>query len=192
MASLPPQHMALLISLQQEVHIEYEPPMLHQSLYYELDRSLNLPEEQLSGLKIFNNNARSLPSNYNQYCTLFTHLAYTSSITFDIITETWLDDSLTNTFQFEGYSSLYKHKTPDKRGSGIAIFVKNTLKCKTRPDLHLTLNRYLEFDCLFIELLPDTTFHSPALILGVLYRSPSHNNISNINQELSVIIDQIN
>ena len=176
-----------------EEHLDYQPSLLQQSKYYDIHEPISLPQEHISSLKIFNNNARSLMSTHRQYEILLKHLTDNDNLTFDILTftETWLDQNLENSIHFDDYSSVYKHKKPDKRGGGISIHVKNNISYKVRPDLCFTPDTCHMYDCLFIELLPDSAQRTVPLVIGVLYRSPSFNSINDFNISLFSLIDKI-
>ena len=180
-----------LVALEELVNDDNQ-PLIQQSSYYEIDGPQLLPTEFNHSFKIFNNNARSILSNYAQYETLFSHLANLRGTSFDILTftETWLDDTLADSVQFKGYTGIFKHKTPDKRGGGIAIYIKDDYKYKIRSELTFPNDESDLFDCLFIEILAEKS-NSVPIVLGVLYRSPSHNTMNDFSKSLSGLLDKV-
>ena len=176
-----------------EEHLDHQPSLIQQSKYYDVHESLSLPKEFTSCLKIFNNNARSLMSTHRQYEILLEYLANHNNLTFDVLTftETWLDETLENSIHFDDYTSIFKHKQPEKRGGGISIHVKNNINFKLRPDLSFNAEMCHMFDCLFIELMSDCAQQTVPIIIGVLYRSPSFNSINEFSRSLQGLIDKI-
>ena len=172
---------------------DHQSPLVPQSNYYHLHNPIVLPQDHINSLKIFNNNARSLLSSHSHYETLFSLLENANNLSFDIITftETWLDETLCEFTHFEKYKHIFKHKIPDKRGGGIDIYIKDHIKYKLRPDLAFPTDKSHMFDCIFVELVPASNTQCN-LILGVLYRSPSYNNISEFTDNLISLIDCVN
>ena len=77
-------------------------------------------------IKICHVNAQSIPANYIEFLRLFSNQA------FDIITvsETWFKQCHSNkAFSLFGYK-LYRNDRYDKRGGGIGVYIKQTLKSK--------------------------------------------------------------
>ena len=171
-------------------YLEQETLIAQSSYFDPEDLSSLLNPNDTNYLKIFNNNARSLLSNQSQYQMYFADLAESHKMAFDILTftETWLNDHLSNIVHFDSYTGLYKNKFPVKEGGGIAIFVKNGMNYKVRSDLCFPPDKCHMFDCLFIEVKPNKLPQSRPVVLGVLYRSPSFNSISEFDGCLSDIV----
>ncbi|KAJ8025074.1 hypothetical protein HOLleu_35175 [Holothuria leucospilota] len=86
------------------------------------------------------------------------------------ITETWLNDlSPSNTLQIDGYKLLYKNRL-NKRGGGVALFIKENLHANIRADLSQLMNDSAE--TLFVEIENSKTRNT---LVGVIYRPPEQN-----------------
>ena len=167
----------------------HESPLFTKSLYY--DKSF-LSHNHPHDMKILNTNARSLPKNFLQFEALLAELS-TQNFSFEILTftETWLDNSLESSINFNTYVPVMKHKSPVKEGGGLAIFVKTNIRFKLRNDLTFPIDKQNQFDGIFIEIEPCNNQTRP-LILGNIYRSPSYNSITDFSQSLSLIIERLN
>ena len=140
-------------------------------------------------LSILNTNSRSLPKNKVNYDLLFKYLDEEYKFQFDILSfdETWLSSGIDQLISFESYTPLFKHKIPNKQGGGLAYFIKNGLKYNNRNDIAIPPNLHNKLDCLFIEVFAQNTW----LVIGLMYRSPSHDSIADVNTYLQDIIGKI-
>ena len=87
----------------------------------------------------------------------------------DIITlsETWLDDTVNNdSISLQHFHPPVRQDRPNNAHGGVAIYVKNTLVCKARPDLHVP-----GLDAVWVE----TKLNQDTLLVGSFYRSPDSN-----------------
>jgi hypothetical protein len=127
--------------------------------------------------------------NKQNFDVLFQSLSKNYGFNFDLIsfTETWLDDSLEQLVDFPGYSKVMKHKHGKKEGGGLAVFVKENFKFHVRNDIFVPLEHIDCFDCLFIEL----QLKPKNIIIGLLYRSPSHNTVSTFNEFILNVTEKI-
>lgn len=118
----------------------------------------------------------------SEYETYFESLQSNTFDCFDVLsfTESWLDDTLQQLAVLENYKPVFKHKVGKKEGGGIAINVKNTIKYICRPDLSMPHDQQHKFDCLFIEISPET--FSRNIIVGIVYRSPSYDSIADFSK----------
>ena len=168
-------------------------PTFTKSQYYDLAEFCNVFSEQSPGnfLKVFNTNSRSLPLHMKDYKLLFESIYQTTKLDFDIISfsETWLNSDLEQLTFMNGYSALYKHKVHKKEGGGLAIFVKDGLSFKNRPDLAFPCEFHDKFDALFVEL--ELGSRSDNVILGVMYRSPSNRSQKDFIQCANVLVEKI-
>ena len=90
--------------------------------------------------------------------------------TFIAITETWLNDlSPFNTLQIDGYKLLYKNRS-NKRGGGVALFIKENLHANIRADLSELMNDSAE--TLFVEVENSKIRNT---VVGVIYSPPEQN-----------------
>ena len=160
--------------------------------FIQLIQSTNLNTK----LSIFNSNARSLTKHKPDFDLLFDTLSHTKNFSFDVLTfdETWLNDDLASLLMFENYYSIYRHKPGIKEGGGIAIYVKEGIRFKVRNDLSFPENKRALYDCLFIEIMPENALsnhHLKNIILGVIYRSPSHPSLDEFSKSLLEIMEKI-
>jgi len=81
------------------------------------------------------------------------------------------------------------HKTENKEGGGIAVFLKNNLPYRVRHDLCFSDDVLGKFDGIFIELI--TEMGKKNSVLCVIYRTPRYNSISEITTHLAEKIDII-
>ena len=160
------------------------------SKYYDIDQfGVLIPSFDNRYLSLYNTNSRSLSKNKPQYDVLFQSLSENFNFSFDLLTftETWLNDELEQLINFEGYAKVIKNKTIIKEGGGLAIFVKENMKFKIRNDIFVPPEYTDFFDCLFIQLdnKPDN------IVIGLIYRSPSHNTIRQLNDFILNITDKM-
>ena len=114
-------------------------------------------------LKILHLNCQSLASTFTEF------EAMNYECNFDILTlsETWLTENqnLLNYVELSGYD-LYYNNRGNKRGGGVAAYVRESLKCKIRKDF-CSLDTDIEH--LWLELQGKNR-HSH-LLIGVFYQS---------------------
>ena len=84
-----------------------------------------------------------------------------------------------------GYDQPLSTPTESTKG-GVLIYVKNGLKVKPRPDLHIYKSKELE--SLFIEIINPKESND---IVGVIYRHPCMNANSFVDDHLKGIVDKI-
>ena len=165
--------------------------LINSSKYFEIPELVELTKKMAyeNHLSIFNTNSRSLLKNKANYDLLFEYLKCNSNFQFDILTfdETWLNSDLEELVTFGGYSKLTKNKKPKKEGGGLAIFVNNDIDFKQRTDIEIPPSLHNLFDCLFIEV----SCNGEQLIIGLLYRSPSHDSVAEMNTFLSGVIGKL-
>ena len=114
------------------------------------------PQTKESTLSIVHNNICSLRNKID--------LVYAELNKFDIITisETWFHESIPiDQITMQGYTNPVRR---DRSGyGGVAIYVKNNLFCKPRPDLEVT-----DLEAVWIE----TKVNQDSLLVGCFYRPP--------------------
>ena len=120
-------------------------------------------------LKILHLNTQSMVSSFPEFeCMVSTY-------NFDMycLSETWLSDNqhLLDHVQIPGYSMFYQNRS-NKRGGGVGVYLKESMKCKVRNDI-TKLDDQLEH--LWIEIQGKNR-HSNVLV-GVLYQ-PNFDNES--------------
>ena len=178
---MPPDLTTLLNSID-DTNIHEDSPIAP-SKYYDIDSLSDLTNthNRKNNISIFNTNCRSLPKNKSKYDILFETLSESNQFHFDILSfcETWLSNDLEQIANFNGYNKIMKHKSTIK-GGGLAIFIRETLKYKIRNDITVPTEFVDLFDGLFIQI--DSKPND--IVIGVLYRSPSHNTITAFNEFL--------
>ena len=171
----------------------FEPDYSSQSNYYTSEDYHRLTCNRLhsENFTIMNVNSRSLIKNISDYELLFQSFKSDKYFGFDILTftETWLDDNLQHLISFDDYNAIFKHKVGKKEGGGIAIFVRDNINFIHRTDLSFTHSKQNLFDCLFIEI--SSSKLTKNIILGVLYRSPSHDSTTDFTLSLMELLDSI-
>ena len=181
-----------MVSLEDTIYDEqfnHDSPLFTHSSYY--DKSF-LNQNHRHDMKILNTNARSLAKNFIQFEALLAELL-TQNFSFELLTftETWLNNILESSINFDTYIPVMKHKHPVKEGGGLAIFVKTGIKFRLRSDLSFPLEKQNQYDGIFIEIDAHDKNTRP-LVLGNIYRSPSFNSITDFSQSLSSIVERIN
>ena len=111
-----------------------------------------------SGLSICHLNAHSIR---NKTLNIQSELSC-----FDIITvsETWLSDNISNdNIIIPGFQPPIRCDRPDQAYGGVAVYVRNNLVCKARPDLSIP-----HLEAVWIE----TRLGQEPLLVGTFYRAP--------------------
>ena len=130
-------------------------------------------------------NARSLHQSFNDIVTLVTREKHNAD--FIMISETWLDPSLTANYAIVGYEMI--HSIPDNciTGKGSAIYVSKRFFpfCKVINNICV---KQVEFQSIF--LLISVPF-KPSFIVATVYRSPSYP-VSLFMEYLQDTLDKIN
>ena len=130
-----------------------------------MKKFFNSNPEAKSKLSILFNNIDGNSSNFDSFVADISQYGHRFSIIG--IAETNIDPIHKNLYTIPNYNSEYNEKFLDKKkGSGIAIYVKNNLTFN-RLDTYCQCTKNLE--CLFIEI---TNTIEP-FIVGVAYRPPS-------------------
>ena len=106
---------------------------------------------------------------HNNICSLQNKVPFVEAelTNFDIITlsETWLYESFpSNRLLINGYHPPVRLDRTDDAHGGVAIYVKEHLYCKHRPDLHIP-----DLEAVWIE----TKINQEPLLIGCFYRTPS-------------------
>lgn len=114
-------------------------------------------------LKIFHLNTQSLLSTFAE----FEAMAY--EYKFDILTlsETWFTDNqhLIDHVQIPGYNLYYRNRNNNKRGGGVAAYIRDNIKCKVRNDI-FSLDSSIEH--LWLEIQGKN--RNSHFLLGVFYQ----------------------
>ena len=112
-------------------------------------------------LSIVHNNIKSIRNKLDP--------VYVELNRFDIITlsETWLKSTIQQEeIRLPGYSEPVRRDRPDDSAyGGVAIYVKNNLICKPRPDLAVQ-----DLEAVWIE----TTLNQDIILVGCFYRADLH------------------
>ena len=120
-------------------------------IYYTDDSfSSNINYCHTNNTSILHINIRSLVKNFDSLSNFMYSINH-YNFTFLAITETWLNDtSPINTLYIDGYKLTHINRCNNRRGGGVALYSKDNLDIKIRPDLGLLLNDNAE--SLFIEV----------------------------------------
>ena len=109
-------------------------------------------------------NIRSLPKNFDALQQFILNLDTKPHVI--LITETWLDNSLSSSYALDCYC-LITSSQPEIRGKGTAMYINSSLAYSRRSDLESNIHQY---QSVFIEI---KTSSNRNIILGSAYRSPS-------------------
>jgi hypothetical protein len=94
---------------------------------------------------------------FTAYKTFLHSLIDNSDFNFDVITftETWANEQLQEMLNFQNYNSEFKHKINRKEGGGLAVYITEALRYKSRHDLQFPMLKQNEYDALFVEITSD-------------------------------------
>jgi hypothetical protein len=153
---------------------------------YYLENKLNSKiNESINYFSVLHHNIRSAQKNLES----LQHLLHSINIDFSIIglTETWLNQFNFSLYGIDGYFSEHNFRQ-NRRGGGVALYIKNTIKYKCRTDLDI-LNDFIESK--FIEIQTETTGIEKPIIVGVIYRPPN-TDIEDFNEWMNNTMTKIN
>ena len=134
-------------------------------------------------LSILSVNIQSLNAKFQEFKEFIASFPSMSSPDIICLQELW---QFPNSAEFciPGYSSLiYKLRKDGVSGGGIGIYVKNTINFLIDPVLSIFYDRILE--CLVIEI---SINDSDKILIGSIYRPPSHPTLNN-NEHFEQFID---
>ena len=130
------------------------------------------------GLRICHLNVRSLYGKIDEIRVI----VLSSEIDIFCISESFLDDSISNSeIDIPGYD-IERRDRPNGRGGGVLMYIKSGTKYKPRPDIGNTSNRV---ESIWIEIISSKRSVSSHLICCI-YRPPS-SNVTYYNEMLDVI-----
>ena len=87
--------------------------------------------------------------------------------TYDLLvfSESWLTSNISNSdIHIDGFSPPFRRDRQGRPGGGVAVYARDTLSCKRRPDLELQ-----GVESVWIEL----TIKSKRILIGGFYRPPN-------------------
>lgn len=127
-----------------------------------VNHNLNMSEKLVSanGMNILYFNSRSLRNKIIEVELLLSK--YNETIHCFVITETWLDDTETDFYNFQNYNAY--HSVRDKRGGGAAIYCHKTLNSSLISSEIILESSH----CLIVKLL-NFNIH-----IGAIYRCPDY------------------
>ena len=164
-------------------HNTYLPPCDYYSedTFNSLCKNNAIVDSQLS---LIHSNIRSIPSNLNSFISYLENL----SITFTIMafTETWLKEYNNEVHGVLGYNAVH-HCRPQKKGGGVALYVKEGISFTIRRDLFVMTDH---MESAFIEIDNEQLGLRNNAVIGVIYRPPN-TDILSFNDSLSEIMSLI-
>lgn len=101
------------------------------------------------------------------------------------ISETWLKDDQGDVVQLEGYD-FFSIKRLNKRGGGVALYVKSIHQCDIVKNLSFSLENIME--CVTVEIKCEK---SKNVIISCVYRAPG-SNIDIFKDKMSEMFNSIN
>ena len=160
------------------------------STYYDIEEFNDFTKEiNLDNtISVLNINARSLVKHINELTVILEEIF----VKFDVITieETWLDDLLKPLVDLSGYTFIAKHKRQKKEGGGIGIYIKNNIEYVERIDLDCFNDHEDIFYYKFIEIKQEAPLKNS--LIGVFYRPPGQNTISDLTDHLDILLPKLN
>lgn len=146
--------------------------ILNESGYYDIDEidKLCISKNSFNSIHL---NIQSLPAKYEKLKELLNHFK-DKNVTIDciLLCETFLNDTIADTFQIPGYNLFYSNRKKKSRG-GVAIYLHKRHQYLIRNDLAIFVEG--EFESIFIEIkAPKKT------LIGEVYRVPNTNPTSSL------------
>ena len=165
-------------------------PQVTKSHYYDMDQFNDLSKNFIneSNISVLSINARSLLKNINEFSVILEEFL----ISFDVINvvETWLNDLLEPLVKLHGYTFISKHKSQRREGGGVGIYIRDGIEYIERVDLDSPDGNDDLFTSKFIEIKQETPIKNA--IVGVLYRPPGKNSITELNNYLDALLSKLN
>ena len=125
------------------------------------------PVNNTASFSIMHLNARSLFGNFDKVNVLLNNIHKPFSVIG--VSETWLNDAISELVNIIGYSFVSNHRKP-KSGGGVGIYLQNDLDYKLRPECNFSDPEVIE--TLFVEI---TVPKGKNIIVGSVYRPPNYN-----------------
>ena len=88
---------------------------------------------------------------------------------YQIITETWLNDTNDDIFKLDSYD-FFKVNRTSRNGGGVGIYISKNMNFKLRRDLNINDENIMESVC--VEII---TPNKKNIVIGVIYRPPTAN-----------------
>ena len=133
--------------------------------YYSIDKFNENCATNVNDLNIIHCNIRSLYAHHDEFLALLSVLR----VKFDILcfSESWLTDATKQLINFQRYQSFHSLRPINKRGGGISIFIKDSVRAK-----HLYRHSLFEdhIQTLFVEI---NTGRELLNYIGTIYKPPS-------------------
>ena len=143
--------------------------------YYDIENMNNHGNFGLTHATI-HMNIESLPAKLDQLSMMITRLEQRKiCLNFILLCETFVNDNNQNLCNIEGYTLICRNRINRKKG-GVAIYVKNDIHFKHRPDIELNID--CEFESIFIE----ATLNNSTFIVGEIYRIPNSNELESVTR----------
>jgi hypothetical protein len=151
---------------------------------FSFKKKYELPKVNNKNFSIIHTNIRSAKKNLSNFENYLANIDFNPSII--ALSETWFNDSDVNIYGIEGYNieSTYR---PSKRGGGVSLLIRESLKYNKRMDLSL-INEHCEL--IFIEIKKDQFESYRDILIGVMYRPPN-GNLENYNNYLNDFLEII-
>ena len=137
--------------------------------------------EQVSAFTCLHFNCRSLPHNFDALTLFLSSLTLKSSVIG--LTETWLNEnSSLDMFKMTDYAFI-SNSRKSKRGGGVGMYIRNSVKYKRRPDLDAYSS---SSESIFIEV----DLGRQKILIGTVYRPPNQSEddfLIYLNKVLNVV-----
>ena len=137
-----------------------------------------------SSISMMHLNIRSLPKHHNEMTLFMSGLNV--QFNFIGITETWLNDSNSDLYDFQGYIH-HKKMREGKRGGGVSVLVNEDFDSRIREELCIMDSN---IEMIFIEVPRDSCNLKNNCLIGVVYRPPN-TDVQTFTEKLAEILSNI-
>lgn len=137
---------------------------LNNTCCYYTDDQYNLKIKPDQGMSIIHFNSRSLYANHQNIKEYLEQFQKPFNII--AISETWLSSEKGVDFELNGYELNYINRI-GKRGGGVALYIKNSLKYKVVECMSTTIDNLM--DCITVEICMEKQKN---VIVSCVYRAP--------------------
>ena len=137
------------------------------------------------GISLYAHNVRSIPKHDMEMRILLKNL----NLKFDVISicESWLNESNKDLYGLDGYHVPIQSCRQNKRGGGVAIYLKDSLEFIVRPDLEI---KHEFTESVFVEIDKSLYNTNKNILIGCIYRVPN-SDIETFNKELDIVISHV-
>jgi hypothetical protein len=160
----------------------------HPSVYHTVDTFNEYihtsDTDDVLSLSYLHLNIRSIPKNFDSLLTFLDTLHF--SFSFIGISETWFNESTRALYDLDKYNQLAVYRT-DKRGGGVSLFIKTSIKYTVRDDLNIFED---DAESIFIEVDKSIFDTDRNIVVGLIYRIPNKD-AKSFNKNFGKVLNSI-